>query len=266
MKRFENFTTKRSNTDEFIEKSKQIHGDKFDYSKVSYKNNNTKVKIICPKHGEFEQIPRSHTSGIGCPMCGKGTLSKDEFIEKSKQIHGDKYDYYNVPYKIENVKKVDILCKKHGIFKITPQIHLRGTGCSKCSRNRKLTTEEFIELSKNKYSRYNFNYDKTIYDGYNKNCIITCPLHGDFVVIPSLHLNGNSHCKKCADIIIWDFDYFVNSGNKKHNNKYLYDKDSFVNSVIKTKIVCPKHGEFYQRPDSHVRAGYGCLMCRESRG
>jgi hypothetical protein len=57
-------------TDDFIVKSKIKHGDKYDYSKVRYINNTTKVKIICPIHGEFEQTPQHHKRGNECKKCG----------------------------------------------------------------------------------------------------------------------------------------------------------------------------------------------------
>ena len=85
-------------TEQFIEKAKKIHGDKYDYSKVEYINNRTKVCIICPIHGEFWQIANSHLQGEGCKECGmelkakNKTLTTDKFIEKAKKIHGDKYD------------------------------------------------------------------------------------------------------------------------------------------------------------------------------
>lgn len=265
MECFENFTTKKSNTDEFIKKAIKIHGDKYDYSLVDYKNNNTKVKIICPIHGVFEQIPRSHLIGINCYKCGKGSMSKEQFIEKSIKKYDDLYDYSNVLTEIENTKPVDIICKKHGVFTTTPSRFLKGIGCSKCAGNRKFTTEEFVELSKQKYSDYDYNYNKTIYNGYYNKCIITCKKHGDFFVIPSLHLNGKSHCNRCSDRKVWDFKYFSDYGNKVHNNKYIYDEESFVNSTTRCKIICKKHGIFYQIPDAHIR-GNGCPICRESKG
>lgn len=60
-------------TDEFTEKAKDVHGDKYCYSKVSYINNLTKVKIICPRHGEFEQTPKAHLKGGGCRLCKAST-------------------------------------------------------------------------------------------------------------------------------------------------------------------------------------------------
>ena len=66
---------KQGNTEEFIRKAKKIHGDKYNYSKVKYKNNSTKVCIICPKHGEFWQRPNDHISKKAeCPLC-KGNLN-----------------------------------------------------------------------------------------------------------------------------------------------------------------------------------------------
>ena len=79
---------------DFITKARQVHGDKYDYSKVEYINNSTKVCIICPEHGEFWQRPNHHLSGHGCPKC-KNVFKKDTetFINQAKEIHGDKYDY-----------------------------------------------------------------------------------------------------------------------------------------------------------------------------
>ena len=120
-------------TDEFIAKAKKIHGDKYDYSKVNYVNNYTKVCIICHEHGEFWQTPGAHLRGQGCPKCKskKQTCTTDEFIAKAKKIHGDKYDYSKVEY-VNRKTKVCIICPKHGEFWQTPSAHLRGQGCPKC--------------------------------------------------------------------------------------------------------------------------------------
>ena len=82
---------KTINLQEFIERAKKVHGDRFNYSKVIYKNSHTKVIIICKKHGEFEQIPKTHWEGSICLLCSreesKGRkrtkLNTDVFIEKA---------------------------------------------------------------------------------------------------------------------------------------------------------------------------------------
>ena len=79
---------KKSNTEEFIKKAKKVHGNKYDYSKVNYINNHTNVTIICPEHGEFEQTPKGHLRGQGCPKCNGGVVqTTEEFIKKAKEIH-----------------------------------------------------------------------------------------------------------------------------------------------------------------------------------
>ena len=96
-----------------------------------------KVCIICPEHGSFQQEPRSHINGQGCPVCGniKRAKSKtdtiDKFIEKAKKKHGDKYTFNETVY-INNTSKIKVSCLKHGIFLIRPDMLLQGHGCPKC--------------------------------------------------------------------------------------------------------------------------------------
>jgi hypothetical protein len=87
--------TIRGNTQDFIVKSKLIHGNKYIYSKVNYINSITKVIIICKIHGEFLQSPSKHLNcRHGCQLCGgSAKLNLNTFIEKAKLIHGNKYDY-----------------------------------------------------------------------------------------------------------------------------------------------------------------------------
>ena len=133
---------------EFTEKAKKVHGDKYDYSKVEYINNKTKVCIICPEHGEFWQTPDSHLRGRGCRQCSiksmkdKQRLSTEDFIEKAKEIHGNKYDYSKVDY-VNSQTKVCIICPKHGEFWQTPLNHLKGKGCPDCYGNKKFQNRKY---------------------------------------------------------------------------------------------------------------------------
>lgn len=200
--------SKTSTTENFIKKAKEIHGDKYNYLKVNYINNKTKVKIICPIHGEFEIAPNAHITGEkrGCPKCGnlkKGILKKmntESFILKANKKHNNFYDYSLVKY-IDTNTQIEIICPKHGIFKQTPNSHLMGTKCPKCAselRSEKniLTTKEFIEkaniIHNNKYE-----YSKVEYKRFDIPIIITCSEHGDFIQKPYIHLDG-SGCQKCA--------------------------------------------------------------------
>jgi hypothetical protein len=123
--------------EEFVAKARLVHGDKYDYSKVEYKNDKTQVCIVCPKLGEFWQRASHHFAGTGCRRCAgelnaeTKRLSTEEFIERAVGVHGNKYDYSNVDYKTSK-DKVCIICPEHGEFWIVPSNHLRGQGCQKC--------------------------------------------------------------------------------------------------------------------------------------
>lgn len=132
---------KRSTQEIFIAKSKEIHKNKYDYSKVEYVNGATKVCIICPIHGEFWQTPNSHLNGHGCYQCGrdatgaKASLSDlNSFIRRARAVHGDKYDYSLVDLK-NHTTKVCIVCPKHGLFYQQPVHHIAGQGCYKCGHD-----------------------------------------------------------------------------------------------------------------------------------
>ncbi len=122
-------------TDEFIQKSVAVHGERYDYSHVVYKKCNNKITIICRIHGKFTQTPTNHLSGRGCSRCGKvHAPTTEEFIEQAIKVHGDKYNYSSVCY-VRATSKILIYCPIHGQYKQTPSIHLRGGGCGKCVNN-----------------------------------------------------------------------------------------------------------------------------------
>jgi len=118
--------------EQFINKSNIVHKNKFDYSLIDYKNNKTKVKIICPIHGVYLQRPDKHLLGEGCLRCsGKQQFTTKDFIEKSIIVHGNKYDYSLTKYK-NNDSKVIIICPVHGKFNQMAKSHLKGCGCWFC--------------------------------------------------------------------------------------------------------------------------------------
>ncbi len=110
------FSTPKLTTEKFIQKAKVIYGNKYNYSKVKYTGNKNKICIICPVHGEWFVTPNNFLRGSECPKCyGTPKLTTNEFIERAKKIHGDKYDYSKVIYD-GNKKYVTIICPIHGEF------------------------------------------------------------------------------------------------------------------------------------------------------
>ena len=140
-------------TDFFIERAKNVYGDKYDYSKTIYINTETPLTITCPNHGEFKIRPLKFLQGRECKSCKTKTtkntykLTTEQFVEKAQLIHGDKYDYSLVKYTDSKIK-VNIICKKHGEFKQMPAMHLQGQGCPNCV-NSMGENEIFYLLTKN---------------------------------------------------------------------------------------------------------------------
>lgn len=260
------------NTDEFIKRARIVHGDKYDYSKVKYANNKTKVCIVCPIHGEFWQMPYKHLIGRGCPMCSKTFKKTNEsFIEEVKAVHGDKYDTSKVEY-VNNKTKVCLICHEHGEFWITPHNCLQGQGCPHCSGNARRTTESFINDA-NKVHNGKYNYSETRYNGIHEKVYIICHEkdengieHGKFLQAPNDHLHGQG-CPKCRMKKAWDTKgrLTVDDIKKRLYEKYgdTYDYKLFVKyerSDAKIPIICKKHGVFYQNLDNHLQ-GHSCPSC-----
>ena len=191
----------------WIEKAIKIHGTKYDYSKVNYKHSQEKVIIICPEHGEFEQLPNNHLKNRGCIKCGLKSQSKiktsntEEWIKKANKIHNNLYDYSKVDYK-HSEKNIIIICLEHGEFEQLPSNHLSNHGCKKCALeySTKLqvkTTKQFINecniIHKNKYD-----YSKVVYKNAKEKVIIICPEHGEFEQLPLNHFNKSSMCPSCS--------------------------------------------------------------------
>ena len=195
-------------------------------------------------------------------------LTLEKFIEKSKKIHGDKYDYSLIITFENNKSKIDIICPIHGIFKQRLSSHFT-YGCSKCSFDELKTKPEdfFIKVNK-KYNSF-FSYNENSFVDMNTPMKIICPIHGEFLQKPSNHLYRKG-CKKCKNEKIGNLkrnklDYFINQSNIVHNSFFDYTNVIYIDNKTKVKINCPTHGIFKQRPDDHIR-GIGCPICNESKG
>lgn len=269
-------SNKRLTTKEFILRAKKIHGDKYDYSKVTYINAHTKVTIICPKHNEFKQTPKHHVNdGYGCNLCGyeigskKQALTSKEFIAKAKKIFGNTYDYSKVNY-ISQSHKVEIICKKHGAFMQYAGNHIyHGKGCNKCGiesarEKTQMSQKEFISRCRDIHLDF-YDYPNTIYKGVYEDISIYCPIHGEFIQTARNHLKGNG-CIKCgidkvSNLKRGNTKTFINKAREVHDDKYDYSKTIYgKNNSDKVIILCPEHGAFEQAPSKHL-SGDGCSKC-----
>lgn len=255
---------RKSNTYDFIEKSKKIHGDKYDYSKTEYSGSNKKVVIICPKHGEFRQTSSMHLSGNGCPICANENrtlkYTTETFIEKCKEKWGDRYSYGSTVYN-GILKPVIITCQIHGDFEIIANDFLSGHGCQECGGTKKLTTETFVEKAKKIHGDI-YNYSKVEYINSSTKVCIICSKHGEFWQTPRRHLSGD-RCPGCFKSEKKTTEQFIDESRVVHGNKYDYSKVVYNGNKKKIEIICPQHGSFFMTPLYHLQ-GHGCLCCRES--
>jgi G:T-mismatch repair DNA endonuclease (very short patch repair protein) len=255
--------TKKSTTVEFVKKAREIHGDKYDYSCVEYKTAHEKVKIKCNIHGFFYQKSYIHLQNHGCSKCANILVSKklqvnhEDFVKKANKIHKNKYKYPD-PY-LGNKKKIKILCPKHGEIMQTPENHLLGSGCGKCSGRYKKSIKDFIKDAK-KIHGEKYDYSLANYKNNKEKINIVCKKHGLFRQTPNEHLNKKG-CKKCSyEKRFCSLDSFVQKAQKVHGNKYDYSLTNYTNSKEKINIVCKKHGLFKQTPKVHLE-GSGCQKC-----
>ena len=197
---------KRLTTEEFIDKSLKVHGNRYDYSLVKYEKSNILIDIICKVHGVFHKTPNKHLLGQGCFECKKVNIGRrfkkdhNYFINKSIKVHGDRYDYSKSKYMASD-RKLLIICKDHGGFMQTPSSHTNGQGCPKCGKNtvsRKLlfSNNYFINRAIEVHGG-RYDYSKVKYNGANCKVIIKCRIHGYFSQKALNHLQGQN-CFKCS--------------------------------------------------------------------
>ena len=196
--------------DTFLSQAKEIHKDKYDYSKIEWKNTSSKITIICPIHGAFIQIPQNHIRlKCGCRKCGreiaKSKVNKYDtvyFIENAIKVHGDKYCYENSEC-FNATDKVEIECPVHGMFPQPANQHLQGHGCPQCNfdqmaKDRAMGKELFIIKAKEKFGE-KYDYSKVEYLNGQKNVCLICSTHGEFEVTPNNHLSKKSGCPICNE-------------------------------------------------------------------
>jgi hypothetical protein len=259
----------KKTTKEFISEAQKIFGDRYDYSKVVYKNSSDKVIIICPKHGEFLKAPQKHLTGQGCRVCsGYIKLDQKSFESRAKETHGDKYNYTKSVVKEKN-DKVVIICKLHGEFRQLPGNHISGQGCPECGKlsrgaSQRYSLKQFLFSVKRVHGN-KYDYSKVKYFNSQTKIEVICPTHGSFMMKANSHANGQG-CSVCGRIeanknIALTYSEFLGRAAKTHGSRYIYDENSYKDFTTKMRIECSEHGWFKQKPHSHISMRTGCPKC-----
>lgn len=265
---------KRLSQIDFLNRSRQKHGDYYDYSEAVYQGLSKRVKIICRIHGSFFQRAGDHFR-YGCKLCGieksrdAKRLDTKIVIEKSRETHGDRYDYSLTNY-VDSETKIVIICKIHGPFEQIPGSHYgNGCGCPKCGdestrQHQSHSNNDFIRIA-NTVHNFEYDYSKSNYVSSHKKVEIICKVHGSFFQTPASHKFG-SKCPKCS----WEnnakksrigLEEFVNRANKIHGGKYQYHLSEYKSKDTPLIITCKNHGNFLQSPANHTKGKQGCPKC-----
>ena len=259
---------KKLTQEEFIERAKEVHGDRYDYSKVEYKDSKSHIEIYCKTHSKwFIKTPNQHISRKeGCKQCGKESdfsmrgFTKEKFIEEAKKVHShDKYDYSLVEYKGSSTK-VKIICKEHGVFEQEPRNILKGKRCSGCAGNKRYSNEEYIAKAKTIFGEQ-YTYEKCNYKNAKTDVIITCKEHGDFEIKGEVLLRGHG-CTKCSGTYVRNEDDVKEVLLNKFEGNISLVGSYVGNTQSQQEFVCNVCGDHSFAPlASKLTQKYGCTTC-----
>jgi hypothetical protein len=194
-------------------------------------------------------------------------MTREQFVTAAMRKHGNRYDYSQVAY-MNSYTKVTIICRTHGSFKQRPDKHLFGQGCRKCadefrSALQAADVKHFVAAARKVHGR-RYIYTGAVYKNRSTPLVIICRKHGQFRQMPMNHLKG-SGCPKCAlascaKKLTMTHAEFIKFARQKHGDRYTY-LSRYLDSRIKMKIRCKKHGIFMQAPKHHIADGTGCPKC-----
>jgi hypothetical protein len=271
----------------FIQEAVVIHGDKYDYSQSTYLGAKEYIDIACPKHGIFQQTPDSHINGkSGCPICAsehateRDLLSEVEVASRIFKASKGTVSVVTGSYKGMNSKCI-FECSEHGVFERFTNSAMKGIHpCTKCSGGKKFaygyTTREFEEKIHELISN-EITFKPFEYQGKYTRITFICPEHGEFIKSAE-DIQRRPNCPRCAYIdsssvridaikkkntetLRVRFDRWVEAASDYHNGRYDYSNSEYISARDDIEIICPIHGSFLQKPDSHLSSG--CRKCAD---
>jgi len=267
-------------TAEWIFKARAIHGDRYDYSKVTYVNGKTKVIICCliPNHGDWLSSPSNHiNSGRGCPRCGGSSRkTTNHFIEDARALHGDTYNYEDSSY-VNARTNLSIKCKFHGAFKQSPTAHLSGQGCPACGykilsdKKKMLVTDVLDLLNKSNSLGGDVSIEEGSYQSMNERMVINCSIHGkQHPRLVTSMLKSKHPCLICSGPLRSHHvskAEFCTKLDKKFNGKYKIELFDYIGGKTHVDLSCSVagHGGFSIQASS-LHKSLGCLKCRAKQG
>lgn len=255
---------KRMTFEEFVQKAREVRGDRFEYRADGWKGVASKVWITCPDHGEWHTLGNLHLRGIECPRCAQpgANMTFDEYVVKARESRGDRFSYRPEGWKGIS-GKVWITCPDHGEWHAPAAWHLKGIECPRCSRPRANMTFDEMVVEARSIHGYQFDYVDEKWTGVAGVVVYDCPFHGRIEQIAGDHLRGIG-CRQCGFVKVGDAsrmtrEEFIVKAHSVHGDRYDYPDQPFGGRTA-LQIVCRVHGPFKQRRGEHF-AGHGCHTC-----
>lgn len=267
------------------------HGKGYTYPGFVYTGMRNRIRILCPKHGEFTQSAYHHLNGTACPDCYRESKVKwtaEMLKARFAELYNGKYVYPDLESHYKTTADfINAVCPIHGIFSVRASEHLHlNRACPDCAtpivtdpvtkerrtKRRKVvwTTESLVTEFTKIHNGY-YTYPNTIYAGMKCDLEIECPRHGSFWQKAEYHLQGNG-CEMCANERIrkfhaspihYDYDLFVEASRFANPREYIYPVDGFDPNDAYVTVICKEHGPFRTRKNSHTQ-GHGCPSCKSS--
>lgn len=268
----------------FVLDAARVHGEKYDYSKSKYIGSKEYIDINCLKHGVFQQTPDSHINKQnGCPTCASedavenNLLSEFEVDNRIYKISKGTVRVVAGSYKGMNSKCI-FECSEHGTFeRITSSAMIGVHPCIKCSgSSHRYTTREF-EVKIQGLISNGITFKPFEYKNQNTRITFICAEHGEFTksakdiqkrpncprcaYIKSSGVRINAIKKKNTETLRARFDRWIEAASDYHNGRYDYSNSEFISARDDIEIICPIHGAFLQKPDTHLSSG--CRKCAD---
>lgn len=262
---------KRLTKDEWINRARAVHGDKYDYSKVNYINKTIPIMIICPEHGEFWQRPWNHLLGHGCAKCAAEVNAAKMRIwtkEKCYEVASRYTDLYSFRTEFEAAYNAAL---KHNWLKDYTWLSYKIDMSTPKKKRQTYTQDDIIERLQSLFGE-RYSYEKVVFKNMKTPITLFCHEkdangieHGEFSMRPDNIFSSHQECPKCYDdrrsqAQRKPVEQFIEEATKVHGGLYEYHKVEYVNTNSKVCIVCPIHGDFMQTPSGHL-IGHGCPYC-----
>lgn len=192
----------RISQSDFLARCTDVHGDRYDLSRVAYKGVSKKIEVVCKEHGVFYPTAGNFTANkSGCPTCArllvgsKSRMSEQSYIERAKALHSNRFEYGEISYK-KGGPFLSVVCKEHGRFEQRLHDHMKGVGCVKCSKPVHDSTS-FAQVAVGVHGG-KYDYKVSTYTDSQTKIEITCPTHGAFMQLPSCHVSLGHGCPRCG--------------------------------------------------------------------